>query len=123
MTVASIGYRYRLLYDCGVDSNYDVAAALRQIARGFDALADAFSVRQQPGSTSEQRALAVLREWGHRGLTRAEASALFRKHGFAPQTAGGWARGDWIRTTEDDRRHLTRRSQEWMAAQEELADE
>lgn len=35
------------------------------------------------------------------GLTQQEASALFKKHGFAPQTTGGWAR----RLVPDPGRH------------------
>ena len=96
-----------------------MSAALRQIARGFDALADAVAGERAP---QEQRELAVLAEWGERGLTRAEASALFRKHGFAPQAAGGWARGNWIESRQDGRRYLTERSRNWLAEQEEEAD-
>ena len=95
----------------------DLAAALRQIARGFEALADA--VAADPDQSPEPlRAAALLREWGERGLSRAEASALFRRHGFAPQTAGGWARADWIQTRADGRRYVTESSRQWIAEQE-----
>lgn len=91
------------------------AAALRQISRGFAALADALvDPRPQAG-----RELAVLREWSDRGLTRAEASALFRRHGYAPQTGGGWTRGNWIEIRSDGRRYLTERSLRWVAEHEE----
>jgi len=60
----------------------------------------------------------IVREWDGRGLTRAEASALFRKHGLAPQTAGGWARGDWIESRDDGLRYLTERSRRWLSEQE-----
>jgi hypothetical protein len=104
-----------------MDTHTEIAVALRQIARGFDALADAVAgeADQAPAAT---RALAVLREWGDRGLTRAEASALFRKHGFAPQTAGGWARGDWIETRDDGRRYITERSRRSLVEQETEED-
>jgi hypothetical protein len=96
----------------------EVAAAIRQIARGLDALAD--SIASSSGQPPEPvRTRALLREWGERGLTRAEGSALFRKHGFAPQTAGGWARGDWIETRADGRRYLTAGSRRWLAEQED----
>lgn len=101
-------------------SQAGVSAALRQIARGFDALADALAEPREP---QEKRELAVLREWGERGLTRAEASALFRKHAMAPQSAGGWARGNWIESGEDGLRYLTERSRRWLAEQEEDHDE
>jgi hypothetical protein len=104
-----------------VEDLQDIAAAIRQIARGFDALADALarSPDQPPESV---RAAALLREWGNRGLSRAEGSVLFRKHGFAPQTAGGWVRADWIETRADDRRYLTGQSHTWLAEQEEAKD-
>jgi hypothetical protein len=88
-----------------------VAVALRRIARGFDDLADAVAGGGEP---EEQRTADVLREWGDRGLTRGEASALLRRHGFAPQTAGGWARGDWIES-RDGLRYLSERSRRWLA--------
>jgi hypothetical protein len=94
-----------------------IAAALRQISRGFAALAEAAAGPPEEAST-EERYRRVIVEWGERGLTRAEASALFRKHGFAPQASGGWARGDWIETRTDGRRYLTQRSLEWLAKQE-----
>jgi hypothetical protein len=90
------------------------AAALRLIARGFTDLADAIAEDAGP---EDDRVAAVLREWGSRGLTRDEASALFRKHGFAPQTAGGWARGDWIES-RDGLRYASARSQAWLAERE-----
>jgi hypothetical protein len=95
----------------------EIAAALRQIARGFAALADA--VAGAPGRPpQEARAANLLREWGDRGLSRGEASALFRKHGFAPQTAGGWARSQWTETRPDGRRYITDSSRQWLAGQE-----
>jgi hypothetical protein len=100
-----------------VEGLEDVAAAIRQIARGFEALAD--SIARSPGQPPESaRTAALLGEWGDRGLTRSEASALFRRHGFAPQTAGGWTRGDWIQTRSDGRRYITGRSRIWLADQE-----
>jgi hypothetical protein len=95
----------------------EVAAALRQIAQGFEALAAAVAGESEE-PPSELRALALLREWGDRGLTRDEASALFRKHGFAPQTAGGWARGDWIESRDDGLRYITERSRRSLEEQE-----
>ncbi|MDL4814820.1 hypothetical protein [Actinomadura opuntiae] len=94
-----------------------VAAALRQISAGFAALADAVSADPaEPPEEARQRAL--ISEWGERGLTRAEASALFRKHGFSPQAAGGWVRGDWLEVRGDGRRYLTERSLRWVEQEE-----
>ncbi|MEV4106997.1 hypothetical protein [Nonomuraea sp. NPDC049695] len=95
----------------------EIAAALRQISAGFAALADAISADPtEPPAESRYRSL--LTEWGDRGLTRAEASALFRRHGFSPQAAGGWVRGDWLEIRDDGRRYLTGRSLHWLAEQE-----
>ncbi|MGH3171631.1 MAG: hypothetical protein ACRDN0_37935 [Trebonia sp.] len=101
-----------------MDGLEDVAAALRQIARGFEALADAIS-RDPDQPPESARIAALLSEWDDRGLTRAEASALFRKHGFAPQIAGGWTRGGWIETRADNRRYTTDRSRLWLAGEED----
>ncbi|MCO6007493.1 hypothetical protein NE236_21170 [Actinoallomurus purpureus] len=98
-----------------------VAAALRQISAGFAALADAISA-DPAEAPAESRYRSLISEWGERGLTRAEASALFRKHGFSPQAAGGWARGDWLEVREDGRRYLTDRSLHWLT-QEGASDD
>lgn len=94
-----------------------IVAALRQISRGFAALADAVSAA--PSNAEDDRYRSLIAEWGERGLTRPETSALFRKHGFSPQAAGGWARGDWLETRADGRRYLTTRSLHWLAGQED----
>ncbi|GAA5155799.1 hypothetical protein GCM10023321_30080 [Pseudonocardia eucalypti] len=99
-------------YVSTVENRTEVAAALRQIARGFEALADAVAGETPPEG---EREYAVLREWSGRGLTRAEASALFRKHGLAPQAAGGWVRADWIEVRPDGLRYVTEESRRWMA--------
>jgi hypothetical protein len=104
-----------LLYDILMQDETEIAAALRQIGRGFYALADAVAGRP---AVKGEREVAILREWGDRGLSRAEASALFRKNGMAPQAAGGWARGEWIESRDDGRRYLTERSRRWIASQE-----
>lgn len=94
----------------------EIAAALRQIGRGFEALARAIT-EEATAATPDERYLAALREWSDRGLTRDQATTLLRKHGFAPQAVGGWARGDWIETRDDGLRYLTERSQQWLADQ------
>ncbi len=101
-----------------VERPNEVAAALRQIARGFGALADAVA-GAAAGPPEQVRVASLLREWGGQGLSRGEASALFRKHGFAPQTAGGWARSNWIETRPDGRRYITESSRQWLAGQED----
>ncbi len=102
-----------------MENRIEVATALRQIARGFTALADAIARETTP---EERRVFSLLRDWGDQGLTRSEASALFRRHGFAPQTAGGWTRADWIETRGDGRRYLTGESHRWLAESERSND-
>ncbi|HEY3682864.1 MAG TPA: hypothetical protein VGL93_07470 [Streptosporangiaceae bacterium] len=89
-------------------------AALRLIARGFAELAEA--VGDEPDDGELPRTAALIREWGRRGLTKQEASALFQRHGFAPQTTGGWTRGGWAEVGADGLRHLTDKSHDWLAA-------
>jgi hypothetical protein len=104
-----------LLYDKGVTSTIDnnqVAASLRLIARGFEGLARALV--DEPMSSRNDRVVAAMSEWGTRGLSRGQASDLFKKHGLNPQTSGGWARGGWIETRQG-MRYLTERSIEWLA--------
>ncbi|MFF5206341.1 hypothetical protein [Streptosporangium sp. NPDC000396] len=94
-----------------------ISAALRQISKGLAELADAISADPEEIPESE-RYRALIAEWHDRGLDRNEASVLFRKHGFAPQAAGGWVRGDWLEIREDGRRYLTPRSLQWLGEQE-----
>ncbi len=105
-----------------MSTSNEVSAAIRQIARGLEALADAI-VGESGQSAVANRELAILREWGEHGLTRAQASALFRRHGLAPQTAGGWVRGEWIESRDDGRRYLSERSLRWLGEQGEDEDD
>jgi hypothetical protein len=97
----------------------EVAAALRTISRGFADLAAAIEDDGGETPSTEERYRAALTEWADAGLNREQASALLRKHGFAPQAAGGWVRGDWIETRDDGLRYLTDRSHRWLADQPE----
>ena len=98
-----------------------MAAALRQISAGYAALADAIAA--DPAELPEEdRYRALISAWGARGLTRAEASALFRKHGFSPQAAGGWVRGEWLEVRDDGRRYMTERSLTWLTHEKDSDD-
>ena len=96
--------------------NREIAVALRQIARGLEALARALEGEKL--SEPEKRYRSALLEWGERGLTRVEAKALLTRHGFAPQAAGAWARDKWTETRADGLRYLTDRSRRWLAKEE-----
>ena len=88
---------------------------LRLVARGLEEVAAALD---EPAEASDdERTARVIREWGQRGLTQKEASALFQQHGFAPQTTGGWARGDWVEIGDDGLRYLTGKSHRWLEDQ------
>jgi hypothetical protein len=95
----------------------EIATALRTISRGFADLAAAIEDDDAEALSTEERYRAALTEWDERGLNREQASALLRKHGFAPQAAGGWVRGDWIETRDDGLRYLTDRSHRWLEDQ------
>lgn len=88
-----------------------IQASLRLIARGLEELAAALG-EQEAGE--DERTARVIQEWGRRGLTQKEASALFQRHGFAPQTTGGWTRGEWVEIGDDGLRYLTARSHTWL---------
>lgn len=87
-----------------------IAAALCQIAAGCTALADAVIATEPGPEPDEDRYRALIAEWGTRGLTQDESRDLFRRHGFAAQAIGGWARGRWMELREDGLRYLTERS-------------
>jgi hypothetical protein len=89
-----------------------IQSALRLIARGLEELAGALGDQQEAGE--DERTARVIREWGRRGLTQKEASELFQRHGFAPQTTGGWARGEWVELGDDGLRYLTAKSHAWL---------
>ncbi|NUO97212.1 MAG: hypothetical protein HOV96_36640 [Nonomuraea sp.] len=88
-----------------------VQASLRLMARGLEELAAALGDEE---AGEDVRTARVIEEWGRRGLTQKEASALFQRHGFAPQTTGGWARGDWVEIGDDGLRYLTAKSHTWL---------
>ena len=85
-------------------------AALRLLARGLEELAAALGEEQ----SEDERMARVIEDWGDRGLTQREASAMFQRYGFAPQTTGGWTRGEWIAIGDDGLRYLTAKSHEWL---------
>jgi hypothetical protein len=109
--LVAIAYAMSVIDEARADPTR-IASALRQIARGFDELADAV-VTTDEGS-QDDRFRRLVEEWAERGLTRDGVSAMFRSHGFAPQAAGGWARAGWLETRDDGRRYMTERSLELL---------
>ncbi|MFC5825435.1 hypothetical protein [Nonomuraea insulae] len=92
-----------------------VQSSLRLIARGLEELAAALGEQEV---SEDERTARVIGDWGRRGLTQKEASALFQRHGFAPQTTGGWARGEWVEIGDDGLRYLTAKSHTWLEERE-----
>lgn len=99
-----------------------IAAALCQIAAGCTALAGAVVDAEPDREPDGDPYRALITEWGERGLTQDESRELFRKHGFAPQAIGGWARGRWMELREDGLRYLTERSIELLGRPDRLSD-
>jgi hypothetical protein len=72
-----------------------------------------------PGPSADSdliaRQAATLREFDvppEQGLSRAQASAAFKKHGLDPRAFGFWVRGGYL-AREGDRRWLTAKGREW----------
>jgi hypothetical protein len=55
------------------------------------------------------------------GLSRAQASAAFKKHGLNPRAFGSWVRSGYL-AREGDRRWLTSKGQEWADSHAEQAE-
>lgn len=102
----------RSVYDAAMDRSR-MQAGLRLIARGLEEIAAGLGDEEE--ADEPERTARVIQEWGRAGLTQQQASALFRKHGFAPQTTGGWTRGDWVEIGPDGLRYLTDKSHDWLA--------
>lgn len=94
-----------------------LAAALRQVIRGLTEAVAALE-GNVPGSDRRSREIAVMRQFdvpAGMGLDRAQASQAFKQHGFDPRAFGSWVRHGWI-TREGDRRYLSAKGREWLAA-------
>jgi hypothetical protein len=77
--------------------------------------------RREPGDAPGRKQarlaeqVATLHEFPtspEQGLSRAEASAAFKKHGLNPRSFGSWVNGGYL-AREGDRRWLTSKGQEW----------
>jgi hypothetical protein len=104
------------------DDRKAVAAALRQVSRSIAELAAALD-GNVPGDDLAVRQAAALREFDvlpERGLSRAEASAAFKRHGLDPRSSGSWIQGGYL-MREGDRRWLASKGREWMSANEHMS--
>jgi hypothetical protein len=104
------------------DDRKAIAAGLRQVSRSIAELA-ALLDGSVPSDDLYERQAAALREFDvppERGLSRAEASAAFKKHGLDPRSSGSWIQGRYL-TREGDRRWLAPKGREWMQAHEHVS--
>jgi hypothetical protein len=98
-----------------VVDNEALASALRQVIKGLQETV-AVLEGNVPGRDKRSREIAVAKEFdvpASRGLSRAEASHVFRKHGFDPRGFGSWVRHGYI-TRKGDRRSLSKDGREWL---------
>jgi hypothetical protein len=98
-----------------IDDRKAIAAGLRQVSRSIAELA-ALLDGNVPGDDLQERQAAALREFDvppDRGLSRAEASAAFKKHGLDPRSSGSWIQGRYL-AREDDRRWLAPKGRKWI---------
>jgi hypothetical protein len=94
-----------------------MAVALRQVAKGLTEMAAVLD-GDVPGKDREARRIALMKCFDvppSQGLDREQASKAFRENGYNPQSFGGWVRRGLI-DRDDDRRYLTRKGHELLAA-------
>lgn len=97
------------------DNSAAIAAALRQVSRGIADIADLIDGNIAGDSDRVAREAATLYEFDvspDRGLSRAQASAAFKKHGLNPRAFGSWVQGGYL-ARDGDRRWLTDFGREW----------
>jgi hypothetical protein len=94
-----------------------VRQALYKLSAGFKDLGDALAEHDPAGKTQTEREIDLMLEFNRpsgKGLTQEEASKACKKHGFFPQTVGGWARGGWLETRTDGLRYITGAGRTWV---------
>lgn len=92
----------------------EAAAALRKIAGGLADLARALEDSDDEDSR-KAAALARFKVPPENGLSRAQASTALRENGLSPRLFGFWVRAGLV-AREGDRRWLTEKGREWLAA-------
>lgn len=105
-----------------MDDRAAIAATLRRIGASITDLADLMEGNIRGDSGLVARQIACLFEFDvppEMGLSRAKASAAFRKHGLNPRSFGSWVQGRYL-AREDDRRWLIDGGRRW--ADDKVAD-
>jgi hypothetical protein len=95
-----------------------MAVALRAVSRGLADLAAVLD-GNSPNQDQGHRRLELMKRFDvppSEGLTRAQASQALSENGYSPRSFGGWVRRGWI-VREGDRRYLTEKGREFIAAQ------
>ena len=97
------------------DNRTAIAEALRHVSRGIADIADLLDGNIPGDSGRVAREAATLYEFDvppEQGLSRAQASAAFKKHGLNPRSFGSWVQGGYL-ARDGDRRWLTDDGREW----------
>ena len=97
------------------DNSAAIATALRQVSRSIADVADLLDGNIPGDSDRVAREAATLYEFDvppEQGLSRAQASAAFKKHGLNPRSFGSWVQGGYL-ARDGDRRWLTDDGREW----------
>lgn len=100
--------------------NTALIAALRKIGAGIQDVIDALDDEGGAEKTKTEREIALMKEFDRSpgdGLTQVEAVRACKRHGFAPQTVGAWARGGYLEIRNDDLRYLTKEGRHWLEEQ------
>jgi hypothetical protein len=99
-----------------MDSNTKaIADKLRQVSRDISELADLIDGNIPGDRGRTAREIAVLREFDvkpSQGLSREQASAVFKRHGLNPRSFGSWVQGGYL-ARKGDRRWLTDPGRDW----------
>lgn len=97
------------------DNRAAIATALRQVSRSIADIADALDGNIPGDGGLVARQAATLYEFDvppEQGLSRAQASAAFKKHGLNPRSFGSWVQGGYL-ARDGDRRWLTDDGRKW----------
>jgi hypothetical protein len=98
-----------------------LSSALRLVSKGFAEAAAALEDNRADDKLS--REIAAMKELdvpARDGLTRAQASEAFKRHGIDPRAFGSWVRHGWV-IREGDRRYLSPKGRQWLRDQEASA--
>ena len=96
------------------DNSAAIATALRQVSRSIADVADLLdgNIPGDSDRVAREAATRTSRRPAEQGLSRAQASAAFKKHGLDPRSFGSWDQGGYL-AREGDGRWLSEDGREW----------